>query len=493
MAYFRGVLNLCQPFSIPRRLLYRWLFIIAIAKIFWLVLFIVLRGEQWSGDSVIEGVGLFPLESEGYYVPLEDIIQKGEYSSLCRMPGLLPFYLPLRALFSQVNALHAMIVLHVIFDIMATLSLGLLAGRIFQSLRAVQLSYILACVSTFTVVRNNYLLSDSLCISLFVLSLYAFSSYLIHERLRYLAYCAVGLAIALFLRPAMIVIPMGVAGLIFMVHGFTARFFRGTIILLTPTLLALGTWTLYNRLHHERAIVLIAPLGECVPQMTPDFLAIRSWIMASGGDYQPWATGGESHWFFDSDRWMPMPFEDDDFTSGVDSIMLLSLKHDYHLLHSGILPSDSAYALEASIIARAEHCRQSYISEHFWRYLVLNKFKFARMILFPHRIDDLPFPPLARMNLFHKTIKGGSLVAIPLISVLVLISVILWLYRRQWSYLLWMCLPLGLVLVHSYIGFVEQRYLATSYPLFLMLISGFLGKLGQASGPSQEQAPESLA
>ena len=108
------------------------------------------------------------------------------------------------------------------------------------------------------------------------------------------------------------------------------------------------------------------------------------------------------------------------------------------------------------------------------RFYLINKLKFARMILFPKRIDDLPFPPLARMNLPQKIIKSGSLIAIPLLSLLTLSAILFWIYRRRWVYLLWMCLPMGLVLVHSYIGFVEQRYLATSYPLFLMLVSGFL-------------------
>jgi hypothetical protein len=36
---------------------------------------------------------------------------------------------------------------------------------------------------------------------------------------------------------------------------------------------------------------------------------------------------------------------------------------------------------------------------------------------------------------------------------------------------------MGLVLMHSAIGFVEQRYLASSYPFFLVLAGGFLSNL----------------
>jgi hypothetical protein len=96
------------------------------------------------------------------------------------------------------------------------------------------------------------------------------------------------------------------------------------------------------------------------------------------------------------------------------------------------------------------------------------------MILFPHRIDDLPFPAFAEMNIVQKTIKVFSWVAIPAMSIVSLFAVFLWIFQHRWHLILWMCLPMGLVFVHSYMGFVEQRYLASSYPFFMMLIGGMI-------------------
>jgi Na+/glutamate symporter len=120
----------------------------------------------------------------------------------------------------------------------------------------------------------------------------------------------------------------------------------------------------------------------------------------------------------------------------------------------------------------------------------MNKIKFARMILFPTRIDDLPFPAFQQMNIGQKIIKVCSLVALPVLSALSLCALAFWLIRRKWAYVLWMCLPLGLVLVHSYIGFVEQRYLATSYPFFLMLSAGFIAAMSERSITSLRQQGE---
>jgi hypothetical protein len=468
---------LCSPFPIDRSIRMRWLLVIALAKVFWCAVFILQRNNEWPQEFIVGDVALYPTESQGYYKPMETLLTKGYYNGMCRMPGLLPFYFPLRLFLPETIAQMCMIPLQVLFDILATAALGILAARIFQSIRALHITYALACISTFTAVRNNFLLSDSLCISVLILSLYSFSNYLILQRTSSLMLTAIGLCIALFLRPAMLVMVPAVAFLIVISQGLTRRSLSMCLLLLLPSVLALSAWTLRNQITFGRTVVLLAPLGECQPQITPDFAAIRGWIMASGGDYQPWAAGGESYWFFDSPAERAMPFEADDFAAGYDSTTLLNLKSDYHLLHSGKLTSADSILLEQSIIERSEFCREAYIREHPVKYYLLNKLHFARMILFPGRIDDLPFPAFDRMNLFQKAVKIGSYLAIPLLSIVSLLASAFWLYRRKWNYMLWMCIPMGMVLEHAFIGFVEQRYLATAYPFFLMAIAGFIATI----------------
>lgn len=465
--------NLCSSIDIPKSTAMRWLAIIAAAKVIWLVVFIALRSPSWTEHSSV-GIALQPNESLGYYHPLESLIEEGHYQGMCHLPGLLPFYLPLRIVLPETAALQAMIVLQVLFDIAATWALGILAARIFHSLRAMHITYALACISTFTAVRNNYLLSDSLCISLTILSIFKFSTYLIRRNSKDLLLAAIGVCIAIFLRPAMLAVLPGLAFFLVVSEGVNVRSFRSISLLVLPTVLALTAWTARNKITYDRTVILLAPLGECQPQITPDFAAIRSWIIASGGDYQPWAVGGESHWFFDSPGELPMPFDNSDYTDDYDESALISLKEDYHKLHSGTLSFDDSLSLEKSIISRGNSICASYIAAHPFRYYVFNRIKFAGMILFPNRIDDLPFPAFNEMNLFQKTIKVFSYLCIPMLSVLSILACVFWFIHKKWSYLLWMCLPMGLVFIHSAIGFVEQRYLASSYPFFLMLAGGFL-------------------
>ena len=473
MQYIRTMPLLCSPFQIERRILLRWLGIILSAKIFWLLIFIVLKSDNWNEHSV-GNMALQPSESRGYYRPIETLINEGHYQGMCHMPGLLPFYLPLRAFLTETAAMQAMIFMQVAFDIVATLCLGILAARIFQSLRALHLTYLLACISTFTAVRNNYLLSDSLCISITILSVFTFSNYLINHRTTDILLTGIGMCVAIFLRPAMLAVLPGLGVLLLLSCGMQVRSLRHTLFLFIPTILAIGAWTMRNKITYDRTIILLAPLGECQPQITPDFAAIRGWILASGGDYQPWAVGGESYWFFHSPGQLPSPFHANDFTTDYDASTLLNLKDDYHRLHSGRLTVADSLSLQQSIIERGNKIRDSYIKYHPFRYYLLNRIKFAGMILFPHRIDDLPFPALSEMNIAQKIIKIGSFAAIPLLSLLSIVASIVWFVQRKWTFLLWMCLPMGMVVMHSAIGFVEQRYLASSYPFFILLVGGFL-------------------
>lgn len=455
-------------------MLLKWLAAIACAKIFWLILFTVLRSNEWTESTVVGHIGLYPRESWGYYRPLENLLSHGHYTSVCRMPGLLPFYVPLRCLFDEVVSKQCMILVQLVADILATFAIGILAARIFQSLRALHLTYALACFSTFTAVRNNFLLSDSLCVSSVVLAAFSFSNFIISNRTRSIVFTGVALCVALFLRPAMIVLVPGFIFLLVLSNGFVKRTPAAIALLALPSVVALSAWTLHNRMTDGRTIVLIAPLHECQPQMTPEFMAIRRWIMASGGDYQPWAAGGESHWFFDSPDYRPMPFQPDDFAPEYDSTALFSMKRDYHLLHSGTLASADSLQLEQQIVERANACYTAYVKHHPVRFYFLNRLVFLKMILFPKRIDDLPFPAFHEMNAAQKLIKVASWLALPMLSIASLMAIFYWTLKRRWSYLLWMCIPMGMVCMHASIGFVEQRYLATSYPFFIMLSAGLL-------------------
>jgi hypothetical protein len=80
------------------------------------------------------------------------------------------------------------------------------------------------------------------------------------------------------------------------------------------------------------------------------------------------------------------------------------------------------------------------------------------------------------MNFLQLTIKVWSLVSLWLVHALALCITFLWLLKRKGTLLLWAVIPFIFVVALSYLGYIEQRYLATSFPFFLLMISGAIAQ-----------------
>jgi hypothetical protein len=80
------------------------------------------------------------------------------------------------------------------------------------------------------------------------------------------------------------------------------------------------------------------------------------------------------------------------------------------------------------------------------------------------------------MNVFQLAIKSWSLVSLWIVHALSLCITFMWLLKRKGSLLLWAVIPFIFVLALSYLGYIEQRYLATSFPFFLLMIAGTIAQ-----------------
>jgi hypothetical protein len=110
----------------------------------------------------------------------------------------------------------------------------------------------------------------------------------------------------------------------------------------------------------------------------------------------------------------------------------------------------------------------------------VNRIRFLKQFFFPSRIDDIPFPEASRMNIFQKAIKAWSLVSLWLIHLAGFIGILIFCLKRKWEIVLFAMLPLSFTLALGWMGFIEQRYLATSFPFFVVLIAGALNEVQKA-------------
>jgi hypothetical protein len=395
------------------------------------------------------------------------------------MPGILPVYFPLRLLFSEVIAQQMIVILQMAFSSVTTVLLAILSARVFQSQKAFTICIILSCITTFISIRDCYLLSDSFCISSLIASFYFLSEYLTNKRKAQLIYSGVFVAWAIFLRQiTLLALPVVAIFLVVEYRQAIRKSVTAFLIVILPVIVSIGAWTLRNQITYGRTVVLIAPLNECMYNLTPELSAIRRLIIGVGEDFQPWVKGGGAYWFFNQpmENDSSFPFGEDDFTATMGKRELYSLRHDYRFISDTSLTSHQRDSLQQSVVLRAEAYSASYAREHALRYYIGNKIRFAYHFLFPNRIDDIPFPSRENMNILQLGIKSWSLVSLWLVNALAIGLAIFWLLKRNWRLVIWSSVPFVFVIALCYLGYIEQRYLATSFPFFLLLISGAIAR-----------------
>jgi hypothetical protein len=453
-----------------------WFLIILAVKLCWLVLFTTLRGSEVEASRAV-GMALIAKDTPMYYESLESLYQNGVYSGLCRMPGLMPFYIPLRVLFSPEISKQGIILFQVLADAIATLLLCLIAARIYDSSRAFKLTALLLCLSTFVSIRSSYLLSDSFGISACIIATYFLVQFADLRNLKNAFWCGVFICWAIFLRQiTVLLIPVCTGIMLFAVNFQWRVWFKACIVFMLPIVIAISAWAIRNQITYHRTVFLVAPVEECMTQLTPAYSSIRKFVIVTGKDFQPWSVGDAAHWFVQPDiqRKMTIPYEASEYTSAYNADSLLALKSDYHnilALEQGTASYDS---LEQRIISKTARYSAAYKHEHTVRFYVANRFAFLFKFLFPWRIDDLPFPAMNEMNVIQKGIKAWSLVFLWSISALSLLALVFHAFRKDWGILLWAGIPWSLTAALSVLGFIEQRFLATSYPFMVMMVAGLL-------------------
>jgi 4-amino-4-deoxy-L-arabinose transferase-like glycosyltransferase len=480
-----------QSFYISKQERVRWFLLILLVKVVWLFLFTWLRNPEWNPKLSVGVLGIYGGDTQTYYYPVEQLIETGQYYGMCRMPGVLPVYAPLRIFMGLETAQQTIVILQVLFDSLATLLLAIIAARMFQRKSSFITVIVLACATTFVSIRSMYLLSDSLCISALITSVYFLYQFLSENRKSFLIYAGIFLAWSIFLRQISI-LAIPVMGFILLYH-FRKSWLKAItagMILAIPLAVSLSAWTIRNKTTYDRWVILVPPLNECMKHYTDDFAAIRSLIIAMGEDYQPWSAGSAADWFFRQPiaNTTNTPFEESQYTSAMQLSDLHKLRDDYRTLTDSVITPSKYDSLSASVTNRAQLFKASYENEHAFDFHIMNRIRFLKQFFFPARIDDIPFPAANRMNILQKAIKAWSLVSLWLIHLAGFISILIFCIKKNWGVVLFAFLPLSFTLALGWMGFIEQRYLATSFPFFIVLIAGAIGEVLKETNKKEQIA-----
>jgi len=465
-----------KEIKIERGLLVKGLVFIATIKIFFFLFFAIERDESYDiGDSVVNNIALKTTDTDTYYAPLEYYVTQGNYATLCRMPGFVPIYVPLRLVFNEGNAQVAIVFIQLIVDIISALLLAIVAARLFESKRAFIITVILYGINVFVAVRSNFLMSDSFTVSLLVISFYFLSSYCISSKTKHLLWSGLFFAWAFMFRvPVILSLPVFGFVLLWKYRSFWPAL-QKSILFTIPLFVCLSAWTLRNWVYHNRFQILVPPVAECMGAYTEENEAMRTLIITMGEDFQRWSPNSAADWFWQkqTNYKTEYPFKENDFTTEYNLDSLILLKESYTRFFAS-QNEDEQSAIGKTIIERSNRYTEAYKKEHPFRYWIINRINFIRMFMYPKRLDDVPLPPLHKMNILHKAVKGGGYLHFMLINFFGVLAMIFFWWKRNLLLMAWSSAIIIPVLFLSFIGFIEQRYSATAFPILTVFVSGFI-------------------
>ncbi|MEN9639428.1 MAG: hypothetical protein RLZZ262_1296 [Bacteroidota bacterium] len=436
-------------------------------KGFYFFFFVAQRDPQWNASLIASPFALKQLDTEWYFQPLDEWQETGAYTSICKLPGFAPIYIPLRWIMSKSAAYNVICVLQMLLDALCTVVLATMAFRFFKSRAMYFWVFGIYVFSTFISVRSNYVLSDSFCTSFFVLSIAALQSGLDSGRRSMFVWSGLALLWSFEMRPVMLVV-LPVVVVLILAHSAALRqkLVRMSLIFF-PVLIVTLWWNIHNRLLHNRSLWLIAPAEECMSHYGPESAAIRRFVIAIGEDFQPWSKGSAAEWFLkrNMETPPPPPFEQKQMASTYNLDTLISIRVDYKRIEHG---EELTSQFKNELMLRMDRCTEAYRKEHGWDYYLFNRLKFLKMFLFPGRIDDLPLPAVEQMNVLQKLVKAGSLLLLWMVNALAIFGWFLAIAKFKWSALWWSGLGVSHVVVLGWIGFIEQRYLTAAYPVLVV-------------------------
>ena len=428
--------------------------------------YLVFQYANYWESGTVEGLAVHAGDTSGYFNPAESLAQGAGYSSICRMPAFVPIYSPVSAVFNPYIAFQFVILLQCVFGILSVIWVARIAAHLGQNKRAYYIAGIIYASSLLIAVWDSMLLSDSLGNSFLILAFYLAIRFKNELTWKLVFWSSLFLTWSIFFRQIHVLfIPV----LYFLLLKRT-HFFKSSILFGIPLFLAFGSWTAYNYSKTSRFIPLVDSFSSCYGYMPEELIAIRDLVIAWGEDCQPWVPNSASNYLIAKDGCTISPLVERHYTTAYGAQEVKRLKEDYHRFYYE-LEGISKDSLGNEIISRARKYKSVYMHEHPSDYYVLNRFRLMKQFLFPARIDNIPGPAFAQMNVIQKGVKVGSYALLLLVNALALvlfIPVILKdLKNRWWLITGWLLFfVLGGVL-----GFIEQRYLVSCYFFFTIIVA----------------------
>ena len=465
----------------------QWKYWVVLAIIFKTLIF-ALHLSQAEPAKEVGFIGYDSGDSQSYLDPVENLINHGVYSPDYRMPGYAVAYVPLRLVFEKAMACNAMLIIQLLMASLAVYCLALTARHAFQSDTMFYLVFYVYLISSYANLFDAFLLTESLCTSVTIFSIYFFSRFTEKRLSKYLMISGLFLTWAIFLRPVYAPLLLLFCGAL-LVEGLLIRIsikaaLRTVLIFVIPFTILESCWITRNYVAHKRFIPLTQSFYYPGTEVTY-IIELMNFVKSWGGDRTWWNPKAEIRWFGLTERQQgrSRPLENGNvslpeyiFTSKFSSDSLVAIKKNIQTIDADGTPDSVCVALTSLVKKKLVNYTTSLKEEKPFIYYVKAPLLLVKKFFIhsgTYNLFNKPFQELSPIALLTKVFYS----ILYLVTILGGMVGIVWAVRRRWTS------PITLLLtgatLYSVLFFpvvlrqIEFRYFVPAYPLMTVMACYF--------------------
>jgi len=470
----------------------QWKFWISISILFKLVIFLlhVSQAEQ----SFLPGfIGYVSGDTPGYIEPSENFIITGNYTPDYRMPGYAIMIIPLQLIFSKPLAYNILLVVQLLISAISVYALALTASICFQSKKLFYIVFYFFALSSYTSLFDDYLLTESLCTSSLIFSIYFICKFFQAKNFTFLFYSGSFLTWVIFLRPVYSPLLI-IFSVVLVINGLLEKLevkltIKAIFIFLLFFSVAETSWIVRNYAVHGKFIVLARTMYYPVTEDSY-LIELMGFVKSWGGDRTWWNPSAEIRWFGVKDvsesirslEGKKISLPDYIYTSAFSIDSLTFIKSQVELINlPGI--SDSLRKTTTQLINnKLSTYTKSIKKEKPFLYYIKGPVILLKKFLFhsgTYNLFNKPFGLLSPLMLLIKIFYSGLYV---ITIVFAFCGILLALKKSHINphLLLLISVPLYSMIFFAFIfRQVEYRYFVPAYPFMVVLASYFILELGR--------------
>lgn len=411
-------------------------------------------------------------DTDSYITPIENLIANGEYYDDYRMPGYGWLYYIFRLIFSQTWALNFLVFTQVFLSAVSVYVLGLISLNIFEKKSFFLLTYFLYLVSTYVSLTDHFLLTESLCTSGLIFSIY----FLLKGGRNYF-WSGLFLTWVIFLRPVFF-------PLLFL-HGFyiilsskvnqvklKTSLLKNMFFLFISFILIDGAWIARNYVKYSK----ISPLTKTIyyPGISDSYKgAVIRFLNSYGGSIVFWLHSSDVTFFIPlrdgtkKEIYLPNNI----YTNVFNSDSLFLVKNMIISIESKSTPTLEKQLLENEVISKLDRYSNSIKNEKPFLYYIGSRIKVFKTFFLHSGTYNLFKNSSYELNMFEYTIKIFYSLLYAFVVLFGFIGLFSFLLLRinNIKFFFISCTGLYSALVFPFLlKMDEYRYFVPGYPIFIL-------------------------